>query len=377
MIVAPQQPGVFHHLEAAGRQSIAVSDGNVAVVWEDNRDGKPRAYVGFLTKPAHDFVVQRLSGNDEAYEPAVAALPDGRFLFAWEEGGQAWARTGSPSGLDPVTRLSRLQAAQVAVAGGEHGVFAAWAEQSGNHSAIQLARIRPGKPGESPAVETPHPVTPAPAQDQIYPSVVALATAVIVAWEDRREGHTVLLYTQTRNGRQFDAPHLLNEQLARRSQQFGRGTGVARVVLTRIDTDRAAAVWLDKRDFEGGYDVYAALTGAGPKIRFGRNEKVQDAFGDNIGQWHAAVAGNPSGRLAAVWDDDRDGSPDIWLSWREASGWSANLAVPGAAAPGALDTSPAIAQGEDGDLHLVWVWQENADSPTQLRYLRGARATGR
>ena len=30
--------GVFHHLESAGRKNIAVSDGTVAVAWEDNRD---------------------------------------------------------------------------------------------------------------------------------------------------------------------------------------------------------------------------------------------------------------------------------------------------------------------------------------------------
>jgi hypothetical protein len=69
---------------------------------------------------------------------------------------------------------------------------------------------------------------------------------------------------------------------------------------------RIAAVWLDKRDFLSGYDVYAALTEPG-SLRFAKDAKAQDSFGDAIAQWHAAVAGNARGELVIAWDDDRDG----------------------------------------------------------------------
>ena len=94
-----------------------------------------------------------------------------------------------------------------------------------------------------------------------------------------------------------------------------------------------------------------------------------DDFGRNIGQWHAAIAAQ-AGLLAVAWDDDRDGSSDIWLSWREASGWSENLAVPGAAGAG-IEASPSIALNESGGLHMVWVEQQGADLATRLRYMEG------
>lgn len=85
----------------------------------------------------------------------------------------------------------------------------------------------------------------------------------------------------------------------------------------------------DKLDFESSYDVYGGFARS-PNLTFGANEKVQDEFGNNFVQWPPAVAANGGGRVAVVWDDDRDGSSDVWLSWRNADGWSDDLAVPGA-----------------------------------------------
>lgn len=368
LTVEPAAKGVFHHLEAAGRQSIAVSDGTVAVVWEDNRDGTPRAYVAFRAPGKREFLTQRLSGTFEAYAPVVAAVPQGGFVFGWEEGGHVWARNGGPAGLGPALKLSGAEASQVALGAGELGVFAAWAERSGKHMAIRFTCLKPGAMLDA---ESAMAVTAPQADDQIYPALVVLKSAVVLAWEDRRDGHTVILHARTRDGKRFSNAQILNEQRERRSQNFGRGTGAARVALARLDAERASAVWLDKRDFEGGYDVYAALSEPGA-MRFQRNERVQDEFGNNIGQWHAAIAAQP-GLLAVAWDDDRDGSPDIWLSWREASGWSENIAVPGAAGVG-IDTSPAMVVDEGGRLHLVWIEQQSAVAPTRLRYIEGRRA---
>ena len=59
------------------------------------------------------------------------------------------------------------------------------------------------------------------------------------------------------------------------------------------------AGWLEKRDFLAGYDVYAAFSLDGGR-RFGRNIKVQDSFGDNVSQWHAAIAANAAGRVVGL-----------------------------------------------------------------------------
>jgi hypothetical protein len=369
--VAPPAKGVFHHLESAGRRSIAVSSGTVAVVWEDNRDGVPRAYAAFHRPGTNGFMEQRLSGAVDAYEPVVAALPGGQFIFGWEEDGAVWARVGGPGQFGDAQRLSHSEASQITLAAGEAGLFAAWAERAGRFMAIQVVQLSLDHGTVRPAFGAPVAVDGSPKQDQLYPALTVLKTAAVVAWEDRRSGHTVLLYSQTRDGRVFSAPQRLNEQMPRRSQGFGGGTGVARVALARLDTDHAAAVWLDKREFLGGYDVYAAFSDSGA-AHFGRNEKVQDEFGNDIGQWHATIAARPGGPPAVAWDDDRDGNPDIWLSWRTTSGWSTDLGVPGASGPGP-DTNPAITMDDDGNLYLVWLAQENANGPTQLRYLEGRR----
>jgi len=368
--VSAAQPGVFHHLEAAGRQNIVVSAGTVAIVWEDNRDGTPRAYAALHSANKNEFTEQRLSGGQEAYEPVVAALPQGGFVFGWEEGGHVWVRAGKSDGLGAALKLSRSEAAQITLGAGELGVFAAWSERSGKHMAIRCARLIPGA---TLAAEPALVVTTQQKDDQIYPALTVLKSAAVLAWEDRRDGRSVIFHTRTQDGKSFSNAHILNELRKRRTQTsltFGRGSGAARVVLARLDAEHVAATWLDKRDFLGGYDVYAAQSVSGGG-RFRRNELVQDEFGNNIGQWHATIAAQ-SGLLAVAWDDDRDGSSIIWLSWRDASGWSEDLAVSGASGTG-IHTSPAMVMGEGGDLYLVWIEKLNADAPTRLRYIRGKR----
>lgn len=368
--VSDSQPGVFHHLEAAGRQSIAVSAGTVAVAWEDNHDGTPRTYSAMRAANKNEFVQQRLSGEQEAYAPVVAALPQGGFVFGWEEGGHVWVRTGKAEGFGAAVKLSRSEAAQITLGAGELGVFAAWSERSGNHMAIRCARLIPGS---TLAAEPAQAVTTSEKGDQIYPALVVLKSAVVLAWEDRRDGRSVIFHTRSQDGMKFSSAQILNELPKRRvqtGQTFGRGSGATRVVLARLDAEHVAAAWLDKRDFLGGYDVYAAQSEAGGG-RFRSNELVQDEFGNNIGQWHATIGAQP-GLLAVAWDDDRDGSSSIWLSWREASGWSENLAVPGATTPG-IHASPAMVMSAGGDLYMAWIERQHTNAPTRLRLIEAKR----
>jgi hypothetical protein len=137
--------------------------------------------------------------------------------------------------------------------------------------------------------------------------------------------------------------------------------------------DRIASAWMDKRDFQGGYDIYAALSADGGQD-FGPNELVQDPFGENQPQWHPAIAVGPQGRVVAVWDDPRDGSPDLWLSWRDVDAWSDDLAVPGAHGPGAQE-HPAIAIDAEGRLHLAWV--DRSEEGSRVRYLSARRGGSR
>jgi hypothetical protein len=82
--IAAARPGVFHHLEASGRSSLALAGDAVALVWEDNRSGSPGCYLALRTGPAQSF--REFSfGRGECFEPAIAAYDSRRFLLIWED----------------------------------------------------------------------------------------------------------------------------------------------------------------------------------------------------------------------------------------------------------------------------------------------------
>ncbi len=364
--------GVFHHVESAGRKNIAVSHGVVAVIWEDNRSGAPQVYVAF--KPSRDAPFSDaypVSNGASAYEPVIVGLNDGRFLMAWEQDGGVSARAGDARGLDPAYSLARDGASQASLAvSGIQQIYAVWSQVVKRHARIRLAMIAPQRAVGLVRVGEPKDVDPdPPSADQLYPSIVVNRSGVTVAWEDRRRGHTVLYYSHAKDGAHFGTPMMLNELPPRRTTVYGRGTGVARVVLARYDANGVAAVWLDKRNFIEAYDVYAGLSDDGG-AHFGPNQKVQDDFATGAAQWHAAIAGDRAGRVVAVWDDARDGTSDIWLSWRDGDGWSVDETVPSASGPG-WQRSPALALDEKGNLHLVWVDRQDENGPTRIRYLFG------
>ena len=117
--------GIFHHLESAGRRSIAVSGDRVAITWEDERDETPRVYLASkrLEDASFSPLPDALSDGSEAYEPGIAALANGRFAVAWEQDGSVrlrivgFAADGSARLGAPVT-LSSAPAGQVSLVRG-------------------------------------------------------------------------------------------------------------------------------------------------------------------------------------------------------------------------------------------------------------------
>lgn len=369
--------GVFHHLDSSGRRSIAVSGEVVAVVWEDNRDGSPQAYVAFKKKTASGFSpAQQVSAGRVAYEPAVTAVGEGQFAVAWEQDGAVWTRIADITTLGKPQQLSRHPAGQAHLDGTADGtIHMVWAEQVGSYNAIHYQVLHTERAAFTLKRDAAAMRVDASAETgaQLYPVVTQNGDGVVVAWEDRRAGHTQI-YTAHRGGEgQFGAPQRLNP-LPPSRVPFGKGTGAMRAALANGAGKQVVAVWLDKRDFTGGYDVYAALSSDGGR-RFGKAHVVQDEFGNNIAQWHAAVAADGRGGIVAAWDDRRDETGDIWLSWRTGDGWSEDQGATVAAGPGE-QTHPAIAFDAAGMLHLAWIDRRAADGPTRLRYAAGRGATG-
>lgn len=366
----------FHHMPSAGRQHIATSGKYVAVVWEDNRDGVSRSYVALKSLSAQSFSTEyRISTEDEAFDPAIVRLRGGYFAVTWESTGKVWARLVGPHGIGKPVELSSQESKQASLGfGPASGLLATWSERDGQYFRIKVAKLNFDLKSEKLKVSISYNVDNMPQRgDQLYPSMAVLdGKALTVAWEDRREGHTLILYGHSADGMKFDQSMQLNEARTGNVQGLGRGTGAIRVAVSGMGKQGAVAIWSDKRDFLSGYDVYAAFASANG-AQFGENQKVQDSFGDNIVQWHPAIAANEAGQVAAVWDDDRDGTSDIWLAWPLESEWSDNVAIPGASGPG-VQVEPAIAMDAQGNVHVAWVDKSDLNAPSRVRYVMGRYA---
>lgn len=363
-VVAGQQ-GVFHHFEASGRTSMAVARGTLGIVWEDNSSGIPQVYVAFKDKAATRFSKPlQISTNGPAYEPSISAINDS-FIIGWEANNQLWLRTvSSTTQAGPLLPISQADARQLTLTKTpQQYAVAAWSEKDKKSYHIRVAEISLNngaiKMNNNRVVD--HSTD---RKEQLYPSVAVTPQGIVVGWEDRRQGATRIFSAFAPAGKAFEPYQLLNDFRHPNLNRFGRGTGAMRIVLGCDQKSRVMAIWLDKRDFEQGYDVYAAYSDNGGRT-FGKDEKVQDTLGDNTPQWHATLAINPAGSVIAAWDDTRDDTPDIWFSTRKNNQWSDDDVWPEGSGEGAQTQPVLLFDGET--LHAAWLDRHNNKST--IRYL--------
>ena len=358
---------IFHQLEASGRKNIAVSGDVIGVVWNDNRGRLSHTYVAFKKQDDRRFGRDiKLSAGKEAIEASIVALDAGRFAAAWEQDGQIYASIIVLGGAQKPSALGAPQSRQVALAYGQNRLYAAWIEQAGRFGRLVVAELLAGTTDIRVSRKLILENAP-PRDEQLYPTLTLSMGGLSVLWEDRRGGYTGIYMSHSGDLKTFMPPRQLNEMSAGAggAAGLGRGSGAMRPALATMAEKNIAAVWSDKRDFLSGYDVYGALSSDGG-ARFGPNQRVQDSFGDNMAQWHPAIAANAK-KLAVAFDDERDGTADIWLAWQTGEGWSDNIAVPGASGPG-VQSSPAITLDDKGALHLVWIDRPSDGAASRVRY---------
>jgi hypothetical protein len=358
---------IFHHLEPAGRRSIAYSDNTVAVTWEDDRDGSPRVYLARKKPSDAGFSADiKISGNGEAYDPVIVGLGDARFMVAWEEDGQVLLRMVGQNDPAPTIKLSAA-GSQPSLSRYGNGIVVVWSERIGRHGQIRLAQIAFGD-AETYTIKQSCIVDDAAAQDeQLYPAVTVTGEELLVSWEDRRLGHTIIMAARGEPC-EFTPPQRISAAIEQRSAIYGKGHGVSRVALATFGADRVLATWADKRDFREGYDIYAAVFQPGEG--FGPNMRVQDDFGGVARQWHAAAAGHANGSLVVVWSDDREGNSDILMSVFADGEWGEDLPVPGASGAGE-QAHPSIIFDDQGQLHITWIERDHRNGQTRLKYMMG------
>jgi hypothetical protein len=272
--------GVYPHLDGAGRKHIAIASEAVAATWEDNRSGAPQVYVALKANDRNRFATaMQVSGGGEAYEPAIASLPQNRFALAWEQDGSIHARVLTDDGLGMPVALGSAGASHVSLASFGSRVFASWREQRDRLWFVKVAALSVTAAGKL-GVESITSVEAAGLETQVlFPSIAVNDAGLSVAWEDRRAGHTRLLVSHSPDQAQsFGEPQHLNEFLSNRNQ-YDQGNGVTRVSLASFAQDEILAAWMDKRRGGLGYGIFAALGSDGGAI-FGPNEKVHGEAGD-------------------------------------------------------------------------------------------------
>jgi hypothetical protein len=272
-------------------------------------------------------------------------------------------------GLGAPTRLDGNEAAQVSLAASSDGrIAAAWARREPNGKRrVYSAWVSRKQDQLQPEAAAPVDRTDT-REPQHYPVVAVSGDIATVLWEDRRRGHTTILAAHRAVGAEFGAPVLVNEPV-KKSDRYGSGSGVSRPTSATAG-NKLVAAWMDKRGSRKGYGVYAAERSSDGRP-WSRNERVQDDFGDQNSQWHPSIVANATGQIVALWDDDRDGTSDVFISTRTPDGWSGNEVV-GPAASRAIETNPAAALDESGRLHVVWISQEVENGPTRLWYTSGS-----
>jgi hypothetical protein len=360
---------VYHHLDGSGRKHIAATTEAVAVVWEDNRSQAPQIYATFKSIAQQSFPdALPVSNGGEAYEPSIEAISGNRFVLVYEQDGSIFARLLTARGLAEPTRLSQASASHASIASFDERVFASWRERDKGRWYVRVAALKftadnrividSRKSIETGGVETP----------VLFPAIAVNATGVCVAWEDRRAGHTRLLFSHSADGgNSFGEPQSLNEFLSNRNE-YDRGNGVTRVSLASFGADETLAAWMDKRRGGIGYGIFAAL---GDGESFGPNEKVHGEEGDTQPHYNPATAGNQAGDFIVAWDDFRRGDSDIWISiYNEDLEWSHDFAPPAASGKGE-QSHPSIALDEQRNLHLLWIERSQLDGPSRLWYSPG------
>jgi len=111
----------------------------------------------------------------------------------------------------------------------------------------------------------------------------------------------------------------------------------------------AYAIWKDKRN--GNYDIFFSFRPAGGN--WSPNEKVNDDPG-TASQGNPAIAVDSQGFAYAVWEDWRNGNPDIFFASRPPNGpWSPNQRLNDDSG-NAYQLNPTIASSPNGDIFAAW-----------------------
>lgn len=337
--------------------ALAVDPGGVIhVVWHDNSPGTFEILYSRSPDGGATFAQPvAISGPGEAQVPVIAVDQDGVIYVAWEgeaSGRRAIFFSRSPDGgatFAPPASLSERRGDSKLPAIAAHGkgvVYLAWQDSAGPGRQILFRRSTDG----GKAFDAPLPLAPHAVGTRAPTIGVEGEKAVVVVWQGTVQGKPgMVLARSTDGGRTFFAPRLSVSGIRER---HAPAVATAEGEIYLVWRDRVAGQWeiVFARSSDGGQTF-------SPPLNVSRTPGLANA---------PAVSASGRGKITVAWQDDRTGTPQIFLARSGDAGVTFSPPANVSRTSGFAHL-PALAAGR-GRTFLAW--HDNSAGNFEILFLR-------
>jgi len=329
--------------------------GLIHVVWHDNSSGYFEILYSRSSDSGTNFTQGlAISGPGEAQVPAIAVDQEGVIYVAWE-GETAKNRaiffsrsTNGGASFEPPANLSESAGDSKLPTIAAHGrgeVYVAWQDSTGPGRQILFRRSSDG--GKS--FDSARPPAPQAVGTRAPAIGVEASGAVIVVWQGTVKGSSGIVFVRsTDGGRTFSAPRLLVPGVRERQDP---GVVAADGAIYLVWRDHVAGLWqiLFARSIDGGQTFT-------PPLNVSRTPGLANA---------PAIAANGRKRIAVAWQDDRTGTPQIFMA-RSADGGVTFSPPTNVSRTSGFAHIPSLAAGRN---RTFLVWHDNSPGNFEILFL--------
>ncbi|MBI5180689.1 MAG: exo-alpha-sialidase [Nitrospirae bacterium] len=364
---------------SSGQHSIAVNKGNIAIVWNDSRNGNNDVFFSFSSDDGKTFSrntrVNDDKGDSNQWYGAVALDKNSTAYAVWEDDrdgksriyfAKREAKKDSFTMNIPVVSDKNIEQFGPAIAVNKKSeIYIAWHDNRNGNNDIFIAKSRDsGKSFEKPVRVDD---TGNNQNDQIYPTIaVDNKNNVYIAWYDYRHENSDIYFAKSNdNGKTFSKNIKVNFGEDERGK-----TGQNSPSIGRDSNGNIYLTWEDKRNSKTGSDVYfSRLAEKGDE--FEKNIHIDDEDAESSSQNYPSIAVNEKGLIVIAWDDDRLGASDIYLSYSkdEGKGFSKNFGL--GIKNGKHRTAPSIAVDDEGNIYFIYQEWEKEKKGNDIYFVKG------
>lgn len=369
----------FHDTYSSGQRSIAVNRNNIAIVWNDSRNGNNDIFFSFSRDGGERFS-RNIRVNDDnkdsnQWYAAVALDNNGTAYVVWEDDrdgksriyfAKKDAKKDSFTKNIPVVSDKNVEQFGPAIAVNKKGdIYITWHDNKNGNNDIFIVKSRDGgKSFEKPARvdDTGNEVS-----GQIYPTIAIDGNSrVYAAWYDFRNGNSDIYFAKSNDsGKTFSRNIKVNF-----GDDEGATTGQNSPSIAASKKGDVYLAWEDKRNPRTGSDIYfarMAQNGDG----FEDNIHIDDEAAENNSQNYPTIAVNENSLIVIAWDDDRSGFSDIYLSYSMDNGRSFSKNIGLGIKNEKHRTAPSIAVDKEGNIYLIYQEREKEKKGNDIYFIKG------